>query len=72
MDDRDRESRKVGDRQRVVFAVLRNVNSALYLGRRAAYSAFPLNKVSLITAHAFNAAPVARKTRRLARTAAAL
>lgn len=29
MDDRDRESRKVGERQRVVFAVLSNVSSAL-------------------------------------------
>ena len=72
MDDRERESRKVGDRQRVVFAVLRNVSFVLYIRWRASYSAFPLNKVSFITAHAFNAVPVARKTRRLARTAAAL
>lgn len=72
MDDRERERRKVGERQRVVFAVLEDISYVLSIQWIVTYSALPLNKVSFITAHAFSAAPVARKTRRLARTAAAL
>jgi hypothetical protein len=73
MEDRERDSRNVGERHKVVFELL-FACQLLQLLRRPieTYSAVPLNKLCLMIAQAFSAAPVARKTRKLARTAAAL